>query len=59
MNIKDLLEHCKSIQASSDGKTWAPCRPQTAENTFLKRRLKAAWAVLMGRADAVTWEPKP
>lgn len=32
---------------------WIPCRPVPAP---WRRRLKAAWLVLTGRADAVVWQ---
>lgn len=55
MNIRDLIDHCHQVQGSSDGRTWHPARPATAENTFLWLRIKAAWRVLLGKADAVDW----
>ncbi len=55
MNIQDLLRQCATNQASADGKTYHPCRMQSAENTFLIERIKAAWKVLTGKADAIEW----
>lgn len=56
MKLTSLLESCATVQASVDGKRYFPCRPQTAENTFLTLRIKAAWRVLTGRSDAVEWD---
>lgn len=61
MKLTDLLESVRTVQASHDGKHWHPARPQTAENTFLIPRIKAAWRVLLGKSDAIEWpkgEPK-
>jgi hypothetical protein len=55
MNIKTLIQSTREVQASSDGKVFHPLRPQTAENTFLWPRMKAAWRVLCGRSDAIEW----
>lgn len=55
MNVDDLLESVRTNSASEDGMTWRPVRPMTAENTFLKLRIKAAWRVLIGKSDAVEW----
>lgn len=55
MYVQDLLMTAQTVSASSDGKTWVPCRPQTAENTFWWLRIKAAWRVLTGKSDAVEW----
>jgi len=35
MKIQDLLRQCAANQASTDGKTYHPCRAKSAENTFL------------------------
>ena len=43
----------KGPQASSDGKNWHPARPLGYYS--LKSRLKAAWLVFKGDADAVIW----
>ena len=39
--------------ASADGETWWPARPLGYPS--FRYRLKAAWLVFTGRADAVTW----
>lgn len=38
---------------SNDGKNWVPARPLGYASW--RTRLKAAWLVFTGRADAVTW----
>lgn len=55
MKLIDLLNSVQSVSASVDGKQWVPARPKTAENTFLRYRIAAAWMVLTGQADAVEW----
>lgn len=56
MKIEKLVEFIKQTSVSHDGVTWYPARPMTYENTFLIPRIKAAWRVLTGRADAVEWD---
>lgn len=55
MHIKTLIQTVQTVSGSVDGKNWLPVRPQTAENTFLIPRIRAAWRVLIGQADAVEW----
>lgn len=55
MRLDTLLTHVQTVSCSANGKTWTPCRPKTAENTFFLQRLKAAWRVLTGRSDALEW----
>lgn len=50
-NLKALLEHCQHASTQIDGQ-WVPARPWVAP---LFWRLRAAWAVLRGKADAVIW----
>ena len=56
MKLSTLSETLNTVSGSTDGRTWHPVRPSTAENTFLVLRLKAAWRVLTGRADALDWD---
>ena len=56
MKLSSLLKSVECLSASVDGVHWYPPRPMTAENTFLPRRIKAAWRVLTGRSDAVEWD---
>ncbi len=55
MKLDTLLKSCREVKASNDGIHWYPLRPETAENTFIWHRIKAAWLVLTGKADAVEW----
>jgi len=36
------------------GKNWLPARPMVKGESWTKR-IKAAWLVLIGKADAVRW----
>ena len=56
MKLSSLLNDVGTVQASVDGKTYFPSRPRTAENTFLRFRIRAAWRVLIGRSDAIEWD---
>ena len=56
MKLSDLLKSVVTLTGSEDGISWYPLRPQTAENTFLIPRAKAAWRVLTGKSDAVEWD---
>lgn len=57
MKLSTLLKSVTTLTAKEkDGIGWYPVRPQTAENTFLIRRLFAAWRVLTGKADAIEWD---
>ena len=56
MKLSNLLQSVTQNTASIDGIAWYPLRPQTAENTFLTHRLKAAFRVLIGSSDAVEWD---
>jgi hypothetical protein len=56
MKLSDLLQSVTQNTASIDGVRWYPVRPQTAENTFIKYRIRAAWRVLTGKSDSVEWD---
>lgn len=56
MKLSDLLQSVTQLTASTDGISWYPVRPQTAENTFVMPRIKAAWRVLFGKSDAIEWD---
>ena len=56
MNLSTLLQSVTQNTASVDGVSWYPVRQQTAENTFLKQRVCAAWRVLIGKSDAIEWD---
>lgn len=50
-NLVTLAEG--DISSSVDGKVWVPTRPISYPSW--RTRLKAAWLVFTGRADAVVW----
>jgi hypothetical protein len=50
-NLRSLIDHCNSTRANIKG-SWFPARPLAGP--FIER-LRAAWWVLRGRADAFTW----
>lgn len=49
--LKQLMTHCQETQAKINGK-WVPARPLSGPFSW---RVKAAWQVLIGKADAFTW----
>jgi len=53
--LKELIEHASSTQAQINGK-WVPARPLPGYGLYgLRLRVRAAWAVLCGKAEAFTW----
>ena len=53
--LKGLIEHASSTQAQINGK-WVPARPLPGYGRYrLWLRVRAAWAVLCGKAEAFTW----
>lgn len=53
--LKELLNTTHQSQAEINGK-WVPARPVPGGGMFLlKRRLRAAWRVLIGKVDTVVW----
>lgn len=56
MKLSELLRSVTTLTGSNDGISWYPIRPQTEENTFIVKRIKAAIKVLLGKADAVEWD---
>ncbi len=49
--IEALVEHATTCSVEIDGQ-YVPARPMTRG---LWSRIKDAWLVLRGRADAITW----
>ena len=49
--LKNLLQHCKEVSTCIEG-AYIPARPI---NYMYSLRIKAAWLVLRGEADAVIW----
>ena len=53
--LKNLIETCNTVSTEINGK-WVPSRPIRMHGlTGLRLRLKDAWAVLKGQAEAFTW----
>jgi hypothetical protein len=50
-SLKSLLESINSVSCEINGK-WVPARPM---RDCLRYRIKYAWMVLTGKADAVIW----
>jgi len=52
--LKDLYKQCNGTSTEINGK-WVPARPlnYTVESIF--RRIKHAWMVLTGKAEAFIW----
>jgi len=58
-SLKQLMEYCRNgpITGSAE-RGWMPARPLGLDT--LSSRLRLAWAVFTGRADALFWEePTP
>lgn len=53
--ITDLLRIATQIQTSHPTLKWTPARPMGLQSIGLRVRLKAAWLVFTGKADAVRW----
>lgn len=51
-NLEWLLKHANRCQAEINGR-WVPARPLSG--TFRFEKLRAAWEVFRGRADAFRW----
>ena len=54
--IEELIQHSNETAACIDGR-YVPARPLpfNYDSLFCVRRLKDAWEVFRGRADAVKW----
>ena len=50
--LDQIVKSASQVHACIDGK-YVPARP--ISGTFLFQRLKDAWAVWTGKADAFTW----
>jgi len=56
-DIRDLVRMANDSSALVPGYGWVPARPLSG--TFRFEKLKSAWAVFRGRADAVKWPGQP
>lgn len=54
MSSRDLDKDC--VRVSSDGKTWERTRGVPYWGICLRQRIKAAWLVFTGKADALKWD---
>ena len=52
--LKDLIQESNENQANINGK-WVPARPENYKFRTYGQRLKEAWAVFTGKADAFKW----
>lgn len=52
IHVHSLLEQCRETQTQIDGK-WVPARPEGFAS--IRYRIRAAWLVWTGRADALIW----
>jgi len=53
-NLKDLVKITSQNHTQINGR-WVSARPLNLASISWKNRLKDAWEVLKGRADAVRW----
>ena len=53
--LEDLMTQCKSVSTEINGK-WVTARPLSFGGWYgMVLRIKDAWAVLRGKADAFKW----
>lgn len=52
--IKGLFTHAQSVSTQASDGRWIPCRP--CGYPSLKNRIRCAWLVFTGRADALIWD---
>jgi len=52
--LKDLIKTVNENQAEIHGR-WIPARPINWQFRSFFERLREAWAVFVGKADAVVW----
>lgn len=57
VSVRSLVEMTTVMQSRvPPGMAWVPIRPVGKRS--LRQHIKAAWLVLIGRADALVWEHK-
>lgn len=54
--IKELIDIAKAIQTTDSVGRIVPARPPDYKDRTLIIRIKEAWAVFKGKADAVEWD---
>ena len=52
--VEDVVEMAQMNSTCVNGK-WVPARPINFQVRSLKERVKEAWAVFTGKADALVW----
>ena len=52
--LKDIVNSAHECQVNINGK-WVPARPINYTCRTFKEKLKDAWAVFTGKAEAFTW----
>lgn len=58
-NIQELIEHTESTKQEIRG-NWYPVRPKQPSGWFgFKQRVRNAFKILTGKADAVEWSLRP
>jgi hypothetical protein len=53
-HLKDIIESAASTKEEINGK-WVPARPINPTCRSFCEKLREAWAVLIGKMDAVKW----
>jgi len=53
--VSELVKHAQSSSVERNG-NWLPVRPLNYQFDSRIARVRLAWAVLTGKADAVFWE---
>jgi len=52
-NVADLVKSTMEVRMATSGHRWVPARP-LGYSSFMSR-VKLAWLVFTGKADAVVW----
>lgn len=52
-DLKELIRHCNTTETHLRDGTWVPARPVDCRS--LRRRLREAWEVFVGKADSFYW----
>lgn len=55
-HIDELCKIARQNQALLPDKGWVKARPINYQHRTFKQKVRDAWAVFIGRADAVKWE---
>ncbi len=52
--LKELIKTCSSNQVEING-NWVPARPINYQYRTFSEKVREAWAVFTGKAEAFTW----